>query len=864
MADTKNMRSRIGTATVTLLACPLLLLILTINDSAGPKLADAFVTPDGRSGIQQSFRARTYSESFSPLNLHFGSKRKPSLVALPRMSFHLQATDTQQFEEQQQNKSEQDQEDPDDETSEAKRLLRDAERLRLEAEQMDASLTLQKIAVLEEKLSNDEWLKKQKGQTVKDLYEELRMLEKKVSRPNSTVRNPDDVFPTPQETDSVSPIVRPPTESSYSDNTSARFDNDKKRTNPNVPPIAGFDDKDLNLYVPVAEDVNKMAPNNTLDERIGLFRDAPELQAHFKEKIQNLLLGPLEEMQELETLKQQYLESTSSREKDALLKEIKRLEAKMDANTMGIDSDAATSDAGGISYSKKICLPADKLPPLTEQELKERYEAIKALPDILVAVYLQRNGLYNIPVPFSTINLQVGSGGINVNMNTVNNSATNTEEEENNEAELLSNGDSLDGDEQSKSEDVTPFDLYENLELAIELDYYDLQLQLLNQALGIRPMPDDVREDYTTAFRSLPSRVRQRYVVESLGIDTLEASILASDEEEDLKRVIDEILKPLDEEISLGSIMNLKNGSAKEEQEQAVVPPEYNDVEFVDRSRYLEEFYPTVAKLEDSRPSAEDVELFMSECLTGPGNKPFMVTSKPERVLGGYYIRGTNQLGYDEENSISANDRLIKEVSERLENHPTLKDKIEFYYILDPYPPTDEEMELEVGLSPLFLITGKDPKTMYGLSSPLTKTAITVSGLLSTFLFSVGSVVLNPKVEAGIQKTLDSVSAAGSTTTYIDVTWFYTLTLPLFFSFMAILFAHELGHRIVATYYKVRAFATGKFWVRLAVPEYSPSLSLSFFLFKNIVRHWTTKRYAFGHHWSCGSHYSHQISTAEQ
>ena len=69
------------------------------------------------------------------------------------MSFHLQATDTQQFEEQQQNKSEQDEGDPDDETSEAKRLLRDAERLRLEAEQMDASLTLQKIAVLEEKLS---------------------------------------------------------------------------------------------------------------------------------------------------------------------------------------------------------------------------------------------------------------------------------------------------------------------------------------------------------------------------------------------------------------------------------------------------------------------------------------------------------------------------------------------------------------------------------------------------------------------------------------------------------------------------------------------------------------------------------------
>ena len=154
MTDTKKVRSIIGTATATLLACSLLLLILTNNDSAGFKVAEAFVAPDGRIGTHQSFSTRGYGEAFSPLNLSSGSKRKLSLVPLPRVPFHLQATDTQQFEEQQQNKSEQD-----DETSEAKRLMRDAERLRLEAEQMDASLTLQKIAVLEENiLSRTLWL----------------------------------------------------------------------------------------------------------------------------------------------------------------------------------------------------------------------------------------------------------------------------------------------------------------------------------------------------------------------------------------------------------------------------------------------------------------------------------------------------------------------------------------------------------------------------------------------------------------------------------------------------------------------------------------------------------------------------------
>eukprot|EP00533_Pseudo-nitzschia_delicatissima_P000288 CAMPEP_0116098228 /NCGR_PEP_ID=MMETSP0327-20121206/11114_1 /TAXON_ID=44447 /ORGANISM="Pseudo-nitzschia delicatissima, Strain B596" /LENGTH=1023 /DNA_ID=CAMNT_0003590007 /DNA_START=149 /DNA_END=3220 /DNA_ORIENTATION=- len=787
-------------ATVSFLALPLLLLVLTSNDPSRLKVAEAFVTPGGGNGVTRSFNVRTQSETFSHLGLLSGSKMNSPITAPRPVSFHLYSIQ-QQYEEQQQHKSDQD-EDSDDEkeNSEAKRLLRDAERLRLEAEQMDATLTLQKIANLEEKLSNDDWLKKQQGQTVKDLYEELRMLEMKVSRPNSSVRSTDIMIPKQQE-ESLSSKVQPPQTSSYSKSSSDRYKNDNKRTNPNLPPLAGFDDKDLNLYVPIAEDVNKMAPNMTLNQRIGLFRDAPELQAHFKEKIQNLLLGPLEEMQELETLKQQYFESTSSREKESLLKEIKRLEAKMDDQDIGMNGNGGVNDPGGVGYSKSILLSPDKLPPLTEDELKERYDAIKALPDILVAVYLQRIGLYDLPVAFSTIKLEVGSGGIGVNMNTVNNSATNANDEDDTQ-EIESNG-SIEGDEeQAGTKDDRPFDLFENLELAIELDYYDLQLQLLNQALAIRPMPEEVRKDYAAAFRSLPLRVRERYVTNSLGIDTIDASVLASDEEKDVECVLEEILKPLDEEFSLGSFINLNGKSKEEGKEQPIEPPEYNDVEFIDRSRYLEEFFPTVAQLEDARPLPEEVDLFVTDCLSGPGNKPFMVTSKPERVIGGYYIRGTNQLGFDENSSVSANDRLIQEVSKRLENHPTLKDKIEFYYILDPSPPTDEEMELEVGLNPLFLITAKDPKTMYGLSSPLTKTAITISGFLSTFLFSVGSCVLNPRVNANIQSTLDNVSSTGSTTTFIDVTWFYQLTLPLFFSFMSIFIAHELGHRIVAFNYK--------------------------------------------------------------
>ena len=841
-AGTKNANG--GNGAVTRGVFPLLLLLLLVLTSSRDSttrlkvvVVEAFVTPGGRSGVTRS-SPNVEQLAASPLFRLLSEPRRKN-------SFHLHSTQHYQEQEQQQQNPDHDDDDDDedpndnnnkddennrkdkDENSAVQRLLLDAERLRLEAEQMDAALTLQKIAVVEDKLSNDAWIKKQKGQTIKDLYEELRQLEKKVAEPNSTARKD-------KETETATESL-PSSSSTTSRNQPNRFKNDDKRTNPNLPPMAGFDDKDLNLYVPVAEDVTRMAPNMTLDERIGLFRDAPELQAHFKEKIQNLLIGPLEELQELETLKQQFFDSTSSKEKDNLLKQIKWLEAKMDGNDIGEmvgGSGGAANDPGGVGYSSTILLPPEKLPPLTESELEERYEAIKALPDILVAVYLQRNQLYNLPLAFSTINVDVGSGGVGININTVNNSATDADDKDGGEEtvdtakpiEIDGSNSEGSGGMQSDAVDDTPFDLYKNLKLAIELDYYDLQLQLLNQALGIRPMPEEVRKDFATAFKSLPLRVRERYVTDSLGIDKLEAAVIASDDEKDTERVLDEILKPLDEEFSFGSFMNLsgnnKNGDGQDDNEQSTVPVEYNDIEFIDRSRFLEEFYPSVALLEDIRPPPEDVDLFVTDCLTSQGNKPFMVTSKPERVMGGYYIRGTNQLGFDGNNSTTSTDRMIQEVYQRLQNHPTLKDKIEFYYILDPSPPSDEDMELEVNLNPLFLITGKDAKTMYGLSSPLTKAAVTISGLLATFLFSIGSCVLNPKINAGIEKALDSVSAdPASTTTFIDVQWFFELCLPLYFSFLGILFAHELGHRIVASYYKVSIFFLSNTSFFLALPS---------------------------------------------
>jgi len=167
---TNNPNRRNGA--VTLLPLLLALLVLTSSNDPTTRLkvvVEAFVTPGGRSGMTRS----------SP-NVQQNGEQLVTFLSEPRRknSFQLYSTQNyQEQEQQQQNPDHDDDEDPNDnnnkddenennknenENSAVQRLFLDAERLRLEAEQMDAALTLQKIAVVEDKLSNDAWIKKTK------------------------------------------------------------------------------------------------------------------------------------------------------------------------------------------------------------------------------------------------------------------------------------------------------------------------------------------------------------------------------------------------------------------------------------------------------------------------------------------------------------------------------------------------------------------------------------------------------------------------------------------------------------------------------------------------------------------------------
>jgi hypothetical protein len=560
------------------------------------------------------------------------------------------------------------------------KMKKEAKRMRLEAEKDEAALTLKKIEAVEVKLNNKSWLAKHPDQEA-DLKAQLQLLNDRFL--GKVIPPIPKIIPSIKKEEATSSSVK---------------ELSPRSAKSRVGPRAGFDDEDLELYIPVAKEIDERLPDATSAEKLEAFRTAPELQNHFQQKIQEMLVGPLEEMQELERLKTEYLDSSSTKEREMLKREIAKLEDSSDDNSAFLYSDS---------------VHMDDLPPLTEEELKVRLEVVGALPDTLIALYKQRSGLDE------------------------------------------------DGD----------------LRLAAEIDYFEPQTQLLEQIRFIKPLPADMREDFIRGYNMLPQSVRDHFA-KNQGLNGGNDAV--------------EVLKQVEKsEGNLSPLMQIVEASNAQSE-----LPEYNDIEFVDRSRFLEEFYPSIADMEGSHPEEEDVQSFASTIL---GKKSFMVTSKLERVSGGYYIRGVNLFEDEEDGSKTASDKLVGKITEKLASSP-LADKLEFFYVFDPSPPTDEDLEFGNGDEPIIVITAKDPEKFYNLASPLTKGGVGFFGVLSTLLFTIGSCAFNTAVAERFTATLNKADVSG----VLDLQWLISMFMPIFLSISAIQIGHELAHRVVASKDKVR------------------------------------------------------------
>jgi hypothetical protein len=495
------------------------------------------------------------------------------------------------------------------------KLKAQAEQMRLEAEDLDMQLTLHKISRLEAKLA-----KKRMKPVELDAFElELEQLQRKLTGQ-----------PAPVKTIGIEKLNagnKKKSRSSQTETTENTFLENStsvlppSQSLPELSPIQGFDNADLAIYLPIGLALETSMPNATLEEKIEAFRAHPALQSNLQEHIIQSLVEPMRDIQQLEDLEHQYLYSTSRVEKDQIKRDMERLEKAFD------------EDDGPFVYVESL----DRgVPPLTQEELNERLEAIGALPQVLQALYKQ---LCDVK---------------------------------------------LDGD----------------LELAVLLNHYKQQLQLLEQIQYIGSVRKDklLKAEAMSALEGLPSKVRHHIAVQcglSDGGD------------------MDKLLLALEKG-------KMKSVTAWTQSQRAIYAggsnpdeppdlPEYNDIDFVDRSRYVTEFYPAVARLEGQHPSEECVEQFVMQVLD---RTTYMVTSKPERVEGGYYIRGENRISDDDDGL-----KLVERIQQRLS--PELEAKVAWYYIPDPQPQTDEQVEMGYMDQPLILVTANNATLFYNYATPL-------------------------------------------------------------------------------------------------------------------------------------------------
>lgn len=201
----------------------------------------------------------------------------------------------------------------------------------------------------------------------------------------------------------------------------------------------------------------------------------------------------------------------------------------------------------------------------------------------------------------------------------------------------------------------------------------------------------------------------------------------------------------------------------------------FEDLESMEKSRYIESMLPKETRKAGDVPTDEDINVFFTQVLN---NKQFNPTGKPENIPGGFLIRGQNRM--------KSGDELVAALEESF-SKTNISETVQFYYMRDPNPSTDEEFERYENDLPVIVVTGRDltPDTSF-----LTKSAVSLLGLFFVSSFSLAVLTFNEV----LFNRLDAEIQAGTA----DPAWLQTLALPTVLAIFVTQIVHELSHQAAA------------------------------------------------------------------
>jgi hypothetical protein len=199
------------------------------------------------------------------------------------------------------------------------------------------------------------------------------------------------------------------------------------------------------------------------------------------------------------------------------------------------------------------------------------------------------------------------------------------------------------------------------------------------------------------------------------------------------------------------------------------------DMEIAEVNAFVRNLLPEVTRKEGVKE--EYIDEFCSSVL---GKDVFNPTGKPENVPGGFIIRGEGNVKPVDGKDYG--DVLIDALDKKMAK-TSLVGKIQAYYILDPLPPTGEDILNEEDEQPLILVTNADISPTTGV---LVKPGVTFLGLTSIAIFALGSFSFNEEMMNQLSQTPGGFDNL------------YDLSLPLALAILSTQLAHEAGHVIFA------------------------------------------------------------------
>lgn len=299
----------------------------------------------------------------------------------------------------------------------------------------------------------------------------------------------------------------------------------------------------------------------------------------------------------------------------------------------------------------------------------------------------------------------------------------------------------LDREGSSKSETKAPQDMLKQIQ--------DEQIPILS---------DEKRADAIEGFEKLPQQIKDM-MAKSVGIK----------DGSNATAVVDKLMEE----------NRLYEGENDEQFSMVAKADDFEDI-FVDMdiaevNAFVRNLLPEVTRKEGVKE--EYIDEFCSNVL---GKDVFNPTGKPENVPGGLIIRGEGKVKPVDGKDYG--DVLIDALDKKMAK-TSLVGKIQAYYILDPLPPSGEDILNEEDEQPLILVTNADISPTTGA---LVKPGVSFLGLTSIAIFALGSFSFNEDMMNQLSQTPGGFDNL------------YDLSLPLALAILSTQLAHEAGHVIFA------------------------------------------------------------------